>query len=86
MERSAHVWFAGPAMMVLFTTLIAVGARLTGLSSPVLMLISPSIAFAIAWMLWWPILKPKTRFGVHAMIGVVCSLLAVALQVTLTAR
>jgi hypothetical protein len=86
MERSAKVWLAGPAMMALFTTMIAVGARLAGLSSPVLMFMSPSIAFALAWMLWWPIVKPKTQFWVHAAIGVVCSLLALALQITLSGR
>jgi hypothetical protein len=86
MERSANVWLACPAMMILFTALIAIGGRLTGVPSPTLALLTPAVPFALAWILWWPILRPKTGFWLHGATGIVCSLLALALQVTLSGR
>lgn len=86
MQRSRRVWLAGPLMMIVFTAVISLAARLTGTSSPIMVFLSPSIAFAVAWILWWPILKPKTGFWLHSAIGIVFSALVLAIEVKFSGR
>lgn len=86
MQRSPRVWLSGPLMMILFTAVISAGARLTSLSSPIMVFLSPSIAFALAWILWWPILRPNTGFWLHSAMGIVFSALVLAIEVKFSGR
>ena len=63
MQRSRRVWLAGPLMMIVFTAVISLAARLTGTSSPIMVFLSPSIAFAVAWILAWDSAADATEFA-----------------------
>lgn len=86
MRRSMKVWLAGPLVMVLLTAAISLAARSAGDRAPVIVLFSPPIAFAVAWIAWWPILRPNIGFWLHTAIGVLFSALVLAIEVTLSGR
>lgn len=76
-------WLSAPIIFVVSFSIVAITGRLLGISSPVFDVATPSIAAAVAWMAWWPILKPNISFGWFAAGGIVCAALVFAVRLVL---
>lgn len=83
MQRSLAKWITGPMMFIVVVAGIAIAGRRSGVSPTLTAVIAPALAFAVAWMGWWPVLKPKTGFWFHAAVGWTMSALVLAIAMLL---
>jgi hypothetical protein len=83
-NRPIRLWLAGPILFVGAMAMITAVAKLTGVTSAIFGLFAPALAFSIAWASWWPILRPKIRFSLFVVVGIVASVLVVAAEILVT--
>lgn len=70
-RRSLRVWLFAPMLMAVLMLIFAAAGRMFEVrSSPLIAGSAGTVAWVVAWIAWWPVLRPRFGFGTHAAIGV----------------